>query len=115
MKRYYSDNRVKQQVRRLNAFCSRDRRWQPKVAKRAYVDAFGDPIPSGETYYGRRHCPTGTRHFRVSTRSMDKLVFVLFHGDRVLQDVADMMAEKRESDFVGMYRDVLGRLRMSDG
>jgi hypothetical protein len=46
---------------------------------------------------------------------MDKLVFVLFHGDRVLQDVADMMAEKRESDFVGMYRDVLGRLRMSDG
>ncbi len=74
---------------RLNAVAGGFFHWQRTVAKREHTDEFGDKIKTDETYYSRALGGSWHKVLRVSSRSMDSLMFSFFEGNPWLLQFVD--------------------------
>ena len=62
--------------------------WKHTSARKEHVDLFGEVIKNGESYY-RRHVGAGWGDVvRLSRLSMERLIYVFFHTNPLLREIA---------------------------
>ena len=80
--------------------------WRVTSARIAHIDEFGDEIKRGEDYYRRESGPEVVDVFRLSVRSMDKVLRVLFEWNNWGLAMAKLVLKERDDNM----REALNRL-----
>jgi hypothetical protein len=70
--------------------------WRITSARRTHIDEFGDEIKRGEDYYRRESGPEVVDVFRLSVRSMDKVLRVLFEWNNEGLAMAKLVLRERD-------------------
>lgn len=70
--------------------------WRMTSARKAHVDEFGDEIKRGEDYYRRESGPEVVDVLRLSVRSMDKVLRVLFEWNNGGLAMAKLVLRERD-------------------
>lgn len=70
--------------------------WRVTSARKAHIDEFGDEIKRGEDYYRRESGPEVVDVFRLSARSMDKVLRVLFEWNNGGMEMAKLVLRERD-------------------
>ena len=70
--------------------------WRMTSARKAHVDEFGDEIKRGEDYYRRESGPEVVDVLRLSVRSMDKDLRVLFEWNNGGLAMAKLVLRERD-------------------
>ena len=70
--------------------------WRITSARRTHIDEFGDEIKRGEDYYRRESGPEVVDVFRLSVRSMDKVLRVLFEWNNGGLAMAKLVLRERD-------------------
>jgi hypothetical protein len=84
-------------VELLNAVVHHDSLgWRVTSARTAHIDEFGDEIKLGEDYYRRESGPEVVDVFRLSARSMDKVLRVLFEWNNWGLAMAKLVLKERD-------------------
>ncbi len=82
----------------LNAIVHHDSLgWRITSARKTHVDEFGDEIKRGEDYYRRESGPEVVDVFRLSVRSMDKILRVLFEWNNGGLAIAKLVLRERDA------------------
>jgi hypothetical protein len=71
--------------------------WRITSARRTHIDEFGDEIKRGEDYYRRESGPEVVDVFRLSVRSMDKVLRVLFEWNNGGLAMAKLVLRERDA------------------
>ena len=91
-------NRGELSVELLNAVVHHDSLgWRVTSARKAHIDEFGDEIKRGEDYYRRESGPEVVDVFRLSARSMDKVLRVLFEWNNWGLAMAKLVLRERDA------------------
>ena len=70
--------------------------WRMTSARKAHIDEFGDEIKRGEDYYRRESGPEVVDVLRLSVRSMDKVLRVLFEWNNGGLAMAKLVLRERD-------------------
>ena len=70
--------------------------WRITSARKAHIDEFGDEIKRGEDYYRRESGPEVVDVLRLSVRSMDKVLRVLFEWNNGGLAMAKLVLRERD-------------------
>jgi hypothetical protein len=70
--------------------------WRMTSARTAHIDEFGDEIKRGEDYYRRESGPEVVDVLRLSVRSMDKVLRVLFEWNNGGLAMAKLVLRERD-------------------
>ena len=70
--------------------------WRMTSARKTHIDEFGDEIKRGEDYYRRESGPEVVDVFRLSVRSMDKVLRVLFEWNNGGLAMAKLVLRERD-------------------
>jgi hypothetical protein len=70
--------------------------WRMTSARKTHIDEFGDEIKRGEDYYRRESGPDVVDVFRLSARSMDKVLRVLFEWNNGGMAMARLVLKERD-------------------
>jgi hypothetical protein len=90
----YTDEQFEKYLKRLNALGNPYSNWSYIQARKVHVDELGDQILNGEIYFKRSYGVAYNDVFKLSRRSMDKVLFLLFNGNFYLQTIADQFIMK---------------------
>ena len=71
--------------------------WRMTSARKTHIDEFGDEIKRGEDYYRRESGPEVVDVFRLSVRSMDKVLRVLFEWNNGGLAMAKLVLRERDA------------------
>jgi hypothetical protein len=66
-----------------------NRPWKHTSARKAHVDLFGEVIRIGDVYYRRQVSAGWGDVVRLSRLSMERLIYVFFHTNPLLQKIAE--------------------------
>ncbi len=86
---------------RLNALNNEWYCWNPARARKDHVDAFGVTIKDGETYYKMELGASVTSHEKLSRRSMETFLHLVFTGSPVIQKLAEKRLQARSDGLRG--------------
>ena len=70
--------------------------WRDVVAQKEHKDEFGAVIGSGETYYKRKYGDSYDEVNKLSRKSMEHLLFLLFNGNFKLQKWCGQLVDEKE-------------------
>ncbi len=87
---YYSDEELPEMVERLNAFYD-EATWSYKKAHREHKGLFGEVIREGEMYFRIRFGDDYGEDLKLSCRSMDRVLCLLFAPNPKLIPWADKL------------------------
>ena len=71
--------------------------WRMTSARKTHIDEFGDEIKRGEEYYRRESGPEVVDVLRLSVRSMDKVLRVLFEWNNGGLAMAKLVLRERDA------------------
>jgi hypothetical protein len=95
MPEFYHQDEFNKRVDLLNALNTEYSQWQYTTARKNHQDIFGDLIKESETYFKRSNGPAFDNVIKISQRSMDRLIYVLFSYNPRLDEVANYLAQER--------------------
>lgn len=91
----YSDEELSKKVNLFNSLYYPDyNTWQLTKARKEHCDEFGDSIDEGEYYYKYQHGPAFDDVIKLSRSSIEKIIFLIFDGNLVLQRYCDQITDK---------------------
>jgi hypothetical protein len=82
-------------VERLNALTDEWHPWEWTHARKQHADWFGDRIQPGEEYLKRRYGEAHHAYVKLSSRSLDRVLFVLFGANPLFEMIAERLKEVR--------------------
>ena len=103
----YSDKRIARLIDKLNACNPLDFQWSHSRAMHDYADLFDDKINAGEHYYRLAMGERRGNDVKLSRRSMERFLFVVFAPGPVWEKDA----EKAIDDRMDQARRIIDRLR----
>jgi len=86
-------------VELLNALMLPSGGWKRVNTRKEHTDQFGDKIARGDVYYHRHVGRSIMDVAKLSTRSMDKMLRVVFEGDFVIIGHAQHMLKLQDERF----------------
>lgn len=90
----FSDKEFSDYLRLLNAFFD-PWRWQETKANKDHDDEFGDKVIAGDFYY-KRDCGQGwDERLKLSKRSMDTFILLIFHNNPLSNQMGNELLEHR--------------------
>ncbi len=85
--------------------------WSETSYHSPLTDEFGDKIEMGESYFMRKY---DTRSVRLSKRSMDNLLKVMFLSNNWLEDICDNLNQIQKDHLDNELKKAVGSLSNSD-
>jgi hypothetical protein len=95
------DKEFYEQLKKLNAIHNSFFSWSSTTAKKDHLDEFGGEIKRGEEYYRRNVGSGWGDDFRVSRKSMEKHLEILFYMNNELEELAGQTLKQQEQQFMG--------------
>jgi hypothetical protein len=96
---YYSNaDDFQRDLDRVNALGDRYRGWQRRRARKDHDDALGAQIQSGEYYFTREYGVAYHEVLKLSERSMELFLTLLFLGNQHAGALADHIQSERCAD-----------------
>lgn len=86
---YFNEQDFKDKLEKLNAFMDPLVQWEPTKARKEHIDEFNRTINIGETYYKRKYAFNFNHITKLSRKSMDSLLFMMFEGNPHLEYMAE--------------------------
>lgn len=91
----YSEEEFSLYLRRLNGLFPSLQNWQSSKARKEHEDFFGEIIKRGEIYYKRSNGAGWDNEIKLSEKSMENIIYLIFDGNFPLQKLADEVIENR--------------------
>ena len=92
---YLDDKKFIELFSRFDALFHDWGRWKAVKARKDHMDVFGEPIQTGETYFKRDYGASWDATIKLSRKSLELVMFVMFAGNLILEQVADKFIEAR--------------------
>lgn len=101
----YSEDEIYERVEMLNMIQDQVSKWREVKARKEHVDEFGVKITKNELYY-KRELGSSYDYIKLSRKSMDKFLYVLFNRNNRLQNVTRKLLEDKRQDFAKKMNDL---------
>ena len=92
---YLDDEKFVELFSRFDALFHDWGNWGAVKARKDQTDLFGESIQTGETYYKRDYGASWDATIKLSRKSLELVMFAMFAGNLILEQVADKFVEAR--------------------